>query len=230
MVNIKQCRYWYGMAFQIYTSKAIHNEGERFLKRDIITRILETLALKGELTTTRIAKYAERGSPGKSVTASYFRELAGRKESGNKRASGLVDRGYVCVSRVIKNVKNTDAHFYRLTPFGVLTFIQMRSRKERKAAEIKKEPPLPLLTPNEWAILAYNYSDQFPMLFGKWEILHSLLGEKLIREIELLADGYVLRSSQSSAELLGDFGISWCMDREKGTWKLYFNGYMAIHR
>ena len=142
-----------------------------------VQKMLEILALHGQLTTWGMAKIVlhDQISGIRAKEKEYRRLLKGRKDRG-KRSQGVLDVGLVVVSG--KNYNRGPSDVYRLSVHGILYCLDVLE-----------------LTNKEIDTMAKQYADVLPFVFGKWEYLKSIVGNDVYR-IKTLASGIFLDNIQ----------------------------------
>ena len=142
-----------------------------------VQKMLEILALHGQLTTWGMAKIVlhDQISGIRTKEKEYRRLLKGRKDRG-KRSQGVLDVGLVVVSG--KNYNRGPSDVYRLSVHGILYCLDVLE-----------------LTNKEIDTMAKQYADVLPFVFGKWEYLKSIVGNDVYR-IKTLASGIFLDNIQ----------------------------------
>jgi hypothetical protein len=144
-----------------------------------IQRMLHILAIKGSLTTWDMAKVelANEMSKIRTREKQYRKFLVGRDD--NKRHSpGVLEIGLVVIEG--KRKLKAPANVYRLSLHGILYCLDILE-----------------LTNKEIDMMAKNYENFLPWIFGKWDYLKQAIGIDIYR-IKLLAKGLFLDNVQTS--------------------------------
>jgi len=144
-----------------------------------IQRMLHVLAVHGPQTTWGIAK-VELSNDTSKVRArekQYRKFLVGREDRG-RHSPGVLEVGLVVVDG--KNKLKAPANVYRLSLHGILYCLDVLD-----------------LTNKEIDMMAKNYENVLPMIFGKWQYLKKTIGNDVYR-IKLIAKGFFLDNIQTS--------------------------------
>jgi len=135
-----------------------------------VQKIIKMLALEGPLTTWDMAKirFANDFDKIRTKEKEYRRLLIGRTDRG-KHSEGIVDLNIVLIDS--KSTKRNSGNIYRLSVFGILYCLGEMNFSEK---EIDK--------------MAENYKIIFPLIFGRWNFLKSMIGNN-VYNITLLGKG-----------------------------------------
>jgi hypothetical protein len=144
-----------------------------------IQKMLHILAIHGPLTTWGMAKEELFGETSKVRTREkqYRKFLIGREDRG-KHSAGILEIGLV-VTEGKRKIK-APANVYRLSLHGILYCLDVLD-----------------LTNREIDMMAKNYENFLPWVFGKWNYLKQAIGTDVYR-IKLLAKGLFLDNIHTS--------------------------------
>lgn len=164
-----------------------HNYSAKNAKNDISIqhRILECLAINRNLTLEQIAEKIK-------VTKDDLNLIQDIKILENYPVSE--DVGYIPLI-INKNKKNeNDIPYYELSLFGIMVVLTIIKHYHIGLYELRLHHTTSDINIflNYFDIIAKNYKDKLPFIFGKWDILKEYLGSLLYRNFDFLIykDGY----------------------------------------
>ncbi|MCV0372316.1 MAG: hypothetical protein K5793_02005 [Nitrosarchaeum sp.] len=144
-----------------------------------IQRMLHVLAIHGPQTTWGMAK-VELSNDTSKIRArekQYRKFLVGRDDRG-RHSAGVLETGLVVIDG--KNMLKTPANIYRLSIYGILYCLDVLD-----------------LTNKEIDMMAEQYRNVIPGIFGRWEYLKETIGKDVYR-LRLLAKGLFLDNIQTT--------------------------------
>ena len=166
------------MARRLFGNKS-YRKSESTKHQVNIQKMLKVLALNEPITTWSMAKIQlfDDTAAVRVKEKEYRRMLVGRRDRG-KKTPGLLDVGLV-VNDGIQYIKGA-SNLYRLSLHGVLYCLEVLD-----------------LSQKEIDMMAQKYAKVLPFVFGRWDLLKSLLGNDVHR-LKILASGTFLDNIQVS--------------------------------
>lgn len=135
-----------------------------------VRTLLKILAINGTLTTWNMAKkqFPNDISHVREIEKKYRRLLSGRFDR-EKFSPGILELGLIIISK--KTDKNIQSNTYRLSLLGILYCLDVMDFSNK-----------------EIDLVATNYAQYLPKLFGKWDFLKSVIGDDVYK-IKILSKG-----------------------------------------
>ena len=160
--------------YMLPTAKKLYGTSTSHVKHhQNVQQLLHVLALLGTSTTWEMAKkrFPNDNSRVREKEKEYRRLLIGRTDRG-RHSSGVLDFGLVVKDGQVQRYPVSDK--YRLSLHGILYCLNVLN-----------------LNQNDVDLIARNYSTVIPKIFGKWDLLKSLIGDDVYK-LRILSKGLLL--------------------------------------